>query len=121
MKLLHLESPNVQTLYTWQRTVQLEKVLAFEDNKEDLFINDDGDAAYLVESYSKFRGSIKGIKVETTGAQVGGQLLSVLLRYIDSRKSKALSKEAEAAVSKGHLEFATTVEREVTQLKEEER
>lgn len=119
-RLLHLESPNIQTLYKWQGTVQLEKALAFEDNNEGFFINDDEDAAYLIETCSKFRGSIKGIKVETTGAQARGQLLSVLLRYIDSRKLTALSRK-EAAVNKAHLEIATTVEREVTQLKEEER
>lgn len=117
---IHPDTPSLQTIYKWQGVVQLEKALAFEDDNEGFYINNDEDAAYLVERHSKFRGGVEGIRVETTGAQARGQLLSVLLRHIASRKTEALKRKAETASSQSYVEFAMTIERRLAQLEEEE-
>lgn len=118
---VHLDSPSLQTLYKWKGVVQLEKALAFEDDNKGFYINGDEDAAYIVEEHSKVRGNVHGIRVETTGAQARGQLLSVLLRRIDGRKTEILKREAEKASNHGHVEFAMTVERRIAQLENDQR
>lgn len=115
-KYTHLGSPRVQTLYKWQGVVQLEKALAFQDGNEGFYINDDMDAAYLVEKHSKLKGTVGRIPVEITGAQARGQLLSTLLRYIDGRKIEASKKKGESTSNHDYVKSAMTVDRRVENL-----
>lgn len=115
---LCLDSPSLQTLYKWQGIKQLERALTFQDGNRGFYINDDVDAAYLVKEHAMLRGLFQGSLVEVTGAQARGQLLSMLLRHIDGRKTEALRKNAEFAKQLGYVEFAMIVERSVEQMEE---
>ena len=87
---VHIDSASLQALYKWQGVVQLERALAFQDGNRGFYINDDMDAAYLVEDHSKVEGSIGGTRVEVTGAQARGQLLSMVLRHVGCLRTIAL-------------------------------
>ena len=112
----HLKSPTLQTLYKWQGVVQLERALAFNDENQGFYINDDMDAAYLVEEHSKLRGELEGDQLEVTGAEARGQPLSMLLRHIDGRKAYVLRRKGEQIVNGGSVEFAMSLERRVQQM-----
>ena len=117
-KCIHLDSPSLQTFYKWQAVIQLEKALVFHDGNEGFYLNDDIDAAYLVEEHSKPKGTVEGFRLEVTGAQARRRPLSVLLHHIDCLKTIALQKKAEPADNHGYDEFAMSVDRRVGEMSE---
>ena len=112
----HLNSPSLQTLYKWQGVVQLERALAFRDGNQGFYINDDMDAAYLVEEHARLRGELGGNRLETTGAEARGKPLSMLLRHIDGRRVDVLRQKGEQIVKGGSVEFAMSLERRIQQM-----
>lgn len=96
----------------------MENSFAFQDGNDEFYINDDIDAAYLVEEHSKLKGTIEGVRVEVTGAQAHGRPLSVLLRYIGCFKTIAFRKEAEPANRHSYVEFAMSVDRRAEEMSE---
>ena len=118
---VHIDSASLQALYKWQGVIQLEKALSFQDGNEGFYINDDMDAAYLVEEHSKIEGSIGGTRVEVTGAQARGQLLSVVLRRIGCLRTMAFQESAKYEIMRGSVEFAMSVDRRIEQIKESSR
>ena len=117
-KCIHMDSASLQALYKWQGVIQLEKALSFqdEDGNQRFYINDDMDAVYLVEEYSKVEGSVGGTRVEITGAQARGQSLSWVLRRIGCLRTMALRENAESVILRGSIDFAMSVDRRVEQL-----
>ena len=120
-EIVHIDSASLQALYKWQGVIQLEKALSFQDGNQGFFINDDMDAVYLVEEHSKVEGRIGGTRVEITGAQARGQLLSTVLRRIGYLKTMALREKANSELMRGSVEFAMSVDRRVEQIEESSR
>ena len=79
------------------------------------------DAVYLVEEHSKVEGNVGGIRVEVTGAQARGQLLSMLLRRIGCLRTTALREKAKSGIMRGSVEFAMSVDRRIEQIEESSR
>lgn len=96
--------------------MQLERALAFKDENQGFYINDDKDAAYLVKEHSKLRGKFEGDQLEVTGAEARGKPLSMLLRHIDGRKAYVLRRKGEQIVNGGSVEFAMCLEQRFQQV-----
>ena len=115
---VHIDSASLQALYKWQGVIQLEKALSFQNGNRGFYVNNDMDAVYLVEEHSKVEGNVGGTRVEVTGAQARGQLLSMLLRRIGCLRTLALREKAKADTMRGSAEFAMSVDRRVEQIEQ---